>query len=147
MQCQLREIFCFHRAKRTQPHMQRDTRQLDALALQTSQQFIAEMKPRRGCRNSTGSIRITGLVTLGISRIMTIDVRRQWNFSALIEQRFDRLRIAAIGRKLHNPSPTGGVFRQHLERDCGAINRELIPRTHALCRPSQTQPSAITTGL
>ena len=78
---------------------------------------------------------------------MTIDIGRQGNFTALIEEGFDRLRIPAIQRKLHNPATGGMVFSEHLERDCGPMNREQIAWTHPLRRASQTKPAPLSLGL
>ena len=147
MQFQLREVFCFHGAKRTQPHMQGDPGQADTLALQTSQQFITEMQSGRRCCHGTRPIRITRLIPLGIGGIMTVDIGRQWHFTALIKQGFDRLRIPAIQGELHNPPPTGGILMKYPQGDRSALNREQVAWTHALRRARQTEPLPLTTGL
>ncbi|CAI8164407.1 MAG: Uncharacterised protein [Synechococcus sp. CC9902] len=117
MKFQLGEIFGLHRAECTQADVQRDASQLHPSSLQSSQQLIAEMKPRRWCRHGTRAIGITRLVPLHVLRVMPIDVRGKWDFTALIEQTLDGFRIRTVRRKLNDPAATGGIFRHHHQPD------------------------------
>ena len=127
--------------------MQGDSRHAHTFALQCGKQLITEMQSCCRCRDSTGPIGIAGLISLSIIRIMPIDVRRQWNLPALIEQILNRFSVGTIRGELDQSPSTGRILGQNRQTNGCAINREDITWPHSFCRTRQTQPLPLTPRL
>ena len=76
MKRKVAEILTFQRPEGPEPHMQRDPRQLDPLALQCRQQLITEMQSCRGCCHRARTFGVAGLIAISIRWIVPIDIGR-----------------------------------------------------------------------
>ena len=119
--------------------------QLHTSSADRRQQFVAEVQPCRWGSNSPRLSGVAGLIALVVAGGVFVDVGRQGNGAVLHQQRLQRCRICAAGRKLQDAATRGGVAAQHLQRQrrlAFSYHLEPITRLELLGGFSQAEPLA-----